>query len=116
MVTVYGIKNCDTVKNARRWLDDNKVAYRFHDLRADGLEPTQLRVWFQQLGWGTLLNRRGTTWRQLPESAREDMDETRAIALVLEHPALLRRPLLDLGDTLHVGFDPDSYASLLRSR
>lgn len=110
MTTLYGIKNCDTVKKARRWLDEHGVEYRFHDLRADGLEAKRLDAWIRAVGWETLLNRRGTTWRKLPEAVREGIDAKRAAALMLEQPTLIKRPVIEHGEQVLVGFDPDAYA------
>lgn len=112
MNTLYGIKNCDTVRKARRWLTDQGIEFAFHDFRADGLEATQLEKWVDELGWEVLLNRRGTTWRKLPETQRQGVDRRRAIALMVEHPALCKRPVLDLGDRRVVGFKKAEYASL----
>jgi arsenate reductase len=113
MTVLYGIKNCDTVKKARRWLDDHGVAYRFHDFRADGLDEKQLARWTKQLGWETLLNRRGTAWRTLPEAQREKVvDAATAAAAMLAHPALIKRPVLEINGTLRVGFTDDDYAAL----
>ena len=112
MTILYGIKNCDTVKKARKWLDAHGIDYRFHDFRADGLDEAMLRSWVSELGWETLVNRRGTTWRQLPAQVREAIDEASAIALVLEHPALIKRPVLDLGNRRVVGFSEQTYADL----
>ena len=113
VITLYGIKNCDTMKKARRWLDDNGVAYRFHDYRVDGLDRRQLRRWVDELGWETLLNRRGTTWRALPEPVRETLDAAGAVKLMLDNPAVIKRPLLDTGKRRLVGFDPEIYRQLL---
>ncbi|MDX5375549.1 MAG: ArsC family reductase [Gammaproteobacteria bacterium] len=112
MTILYGIKNCDTVKKARKWLDAHGVDYRFHDVRADGLDEVRLRGWVSELGWEALVNRRGTTWRQLPADVRESIDEAAAIALMLEHPALIKRPVLDLGERRVVGFSDQAYAGL----
>ncbi|WP_018953109.1 ArsC family reductase [Thioalkalivibrio sulfidiphilus] len=112
MTTLYGIKNCDTVKKARKWLEAHGVEYRFHDFRADGLEAKQIDAWIKAVGWETLLNRRGTTWRKLPEAVREGIDEKRAAALMLEHPTLIKRPVVEHGKQVLVGFDPDVYAKL----
>ena len=110
---LYGIKNCDTVRKTRRWLDEHGVEYRFHDFRADGLDPGQLHAWASELGWEALLNRRGTTWRQLPEGQRSNLDEPRALALMLAQPALIKRPVLDLGTQRLIGFDDKCYTRLL---
>jgi arsenate reductase (glutaredoxin) len=112
MTTVYGIKNCDTVKKARKWLDDHGVTYRFHDFRGDGLDAKQLDAWIGAAGWETLLNRRGTTWRKLPDAEREGIDAKRAAALMLEHPTLIKRPVIEHGKQVLVGFDPKAYAEL----
>ncbi len=112
MITLYGIRNCDTMKKARKWLDGHGIDYRFHDYRKDGLEREQLEAWADELGWEALLNRRGTTWRKLPEAVRNHIDRDAAIDILLEHPALIKRPLLDLGDSRILGFQPDTYAAL----
>ncbi|MEI7283310.1 ArsC family reductase [Pectobacterium carotovorum] len=119
-LTMYGIKNCDTIKKARRWLDDQEVAYRFHDYRADGLDEQQLQRFIDQLGFQALLNTRGTTWRKLSEALREQInsdtrDSTEAAKnLMLEQPAVIKRPLLmtDDGHAL-LGFSIDSYQKFI---
>jgi arsenate reductase len=114
MTTLYGIKNCDTVKKARRWLDDHDVDYLFHDFRADGIDEEQLARWAKQLGWESLLNRRGTTWRALPETRRTKVDDAHsAVSIMLAHPALIKRPVLEINGTVQVGFKPEQYAALL---
>jgi Spx/MgsR family transcriptional regulator len=112
MTTLYGIPGCDTVKKARRWLDAHAVAYHFHDLRRDGLDETLLATWIARLGWETLLNRRGTTWRRLPAATRAAIDRDSATRLMLEQPAIIRRPVLSRGSRLQVGFSADEYATL----
>jgi len=112
MVTLYGIANCDTVRKARRWLEARGVAYRFHDFRKDGLAREQLEAWTSELGWEQLLNRRGTTWRKLPEELRSEIDQGEAIRVMLEHPAIIKRPLLDLGQRRVLGFSPGLYTEL----
>ncbi|MGA7802054.1 MAG: ArsC family reductase [Gammaproteobacteria bacterium] len=112
MPILYGIANCDTVRAARRWLDARGVDYRFHDFRKHGVERDMLSGWSEVLGWETLLNRRGTTWRQLPAADREGVDAQRAIALMTTHPALIKRPVLDLDGSLHVGFRDKVYEQL----
>lgn len=109
MVTMYGIRNCDTIKKARRWLEANGVEYRFHDYRADGISADLLERFENTLGWQSLLNTRGTTWRKLPESDRRDLDRTQALKLLLEHPAMIKRPVLDLDGELLLGFSADQY-------
>ena len=112
MVILYGIKNCDTVRKARRWLADHHVDYRFHDLRSDGLSDELLDAWIEDLGWESLINRRGTTWRQLPVESREPLDATRARKLMRAHPAIIKRPLLELGPVRYIGFSDTRYTSL----
>ncbi len=111
---LYGIPNCDSVRNARRWLDARDIPYKFHDFRKDGLDATLLGGWLEQVGWESLLNRRGLTWRQLPAAQREGIDARRARALLLEQPTLIKRPLLAIGNHLEVGFDADRYATLFK--
>lgn len=108
-LTLYGIPNCDTVKKARRWLDDHGVAYGFHDYRKDGLDAEQLQGWIDALGWEKLLNRGGTTFRKLPDAAKEGLDAASAKALMLDQPAMIRRPLVDAEGDLSVGFSADDW-------
>ena len=112
MVILYGIRTCDTVRKARRWLEDHGVEYRFHDLRGDGLDPARLDAWIADLGWQNLINRRGTTWRQLPAAEREPLDAARARALMLTHPGLIKRPLLETRAVRHLGFSDLQYDRL----
>ena len=114
MITLYGIKNCDTIRKARRWLAEHDVEYRFHDFRADGLNEDMLIPWIDELGWEALLNRRGTTWRKLPQPERDSIDRGSAIHLMLTQPAVIRRPLLDTGRVRHIGFSEETYRSLLQ--
>ncbi|XVB28269.1 ArsC family reductase [Citrobacter koseri] len=111
MLTMYGIKNCDTIKKARRWLEAHQIEYRFHDYRADGLERAQLDTFIAELGWQALLNTRGTTWRKLDESLRNSIDNAdAAAALMLEMPAIIKRPLLcATGKPMLLGFSESSY-------
>ena len=111
-ITLYGIRNCDTMRKARQWLDAHGVDYQFHDYRKDGLDEEQLRAWVDELGWEALLNKRGLTWRKLPPEVREAIDEESAIQIMRENPAIIKRPLLDLGDRRVVGFDEARYAEL----
>jgi len=112
MIEVWGLKNCDTCRKALAWLDAQGLAHRFRDVRADGLGAEQLGAWIAELGWEALVNTRGTTWRGLPEAEREDLDATTAKALILAHPALMKRPLFDLGDRRLVGFKDAEKAAL----
>ena len=112
-VTIYGIKACDTMKKARAWLDGHGVAYAFHDYKAKSVERGMLEGWALAVGWGTLLNRAGTTFRKLPEQDKDGLDEKKAIALMLEKPSMIKRPVLDLGGKLVVGFKPETYQKAL---
>jgi Spx/MgsR family transcriptional regulator len=112
MTTLYGIKNCDTVRKARAWLDAHGIAYRFHDLRADGIDAATLSGWLQQVDTATLINTRGTTWRQLPENARQIGDNDGAVRLMLEHPTLIKRPVLLQDGRITVGFAAATYENL----
>jgi arsenate reductase len=109
MFTLYGLRQCDTCRKARAWLDAQGTLYRFHDFRADGLEPALLERLEAALGWESLLNRRGTTWRALDESARTGLDRSRALRLMLDHPALIKRPILVADDKVLSGFSPEHY-------
>ncbi|MBS7790914.1 ArsC family reductase [Roseococcus sp. SDR] len=113
MITIHGIKNCDTMKKARAWLDAKGIAHAFHDYKTQGVTPEMLRAWVAEHGWEKLLNRAGTTFRKLPEAEKEGLDEARAVALMLAQPSMIKRPVLDLGQTRLVGFSPESYAKAL---
>ncbi len=113
MYVIYGIKNCDTMKKAMKWLDDHGIEYQFHDYRKDGVDEKKLRAWCDEQGWQTLLNRRGTTWRKLPDEIKDGIDQESAIKLMLEQPAMIKRPVLDLGPFVRVGFKADEYEELL---
>ncbi|MEO8419679.1 MAG: ArsC family reductase [Hyphomicrobium sp.] len=113
-VTIYGIPNCDTMKKARAWLESHGVAYNFHDYKKAGINRERLAAWSKKVGWETLLNRAGTTFRNLPDDDKQGIDEGRAIALMLAQPSLIKRPVLDLGGgKLLVGFKPELYAGAL---
>jgi arsenate reductase len=113
MITLSGIRNCDTVKKARKWLETRDIDYRFHDFRTEGLEPDKLRQWIKAVGWETMVNRRGTSWRQLPQEVKESIDESSALALMLNNPTLIKRPVLELDNgTVYVGFKAEEYAAL----
>jgi arsenate reductase len=108
-VTLYGIPNCDTMKKARTWLDDHQVAYAFHDYKKAGVDAETLRQWCGVLGWETVLNRQGTTFRKLPDADRGDLNEDKAIALMVAAPSMIKRPILQSGNVLLAGFKPDTY-------
>jgi arsenate reductase (glutaredoxin) len=103
-ITIYGIKNCDTMKKARAWLDDHGIAYAFHDYKVVGIERGVLERWAKEVGWETLLNRAGTTFRALPDRDKDGLTEKKAIALMLANPSMIKRPVLDVGSRLIVGF------------
>ncbi|MFE0756353.1 ArsC family reductase [Inquilinus sp. NPDC058860] len=115
-VTIHGIKNCDTMKKARAWLDQRGVAYAFHDYKAAGVDRATLEGWARKVGWEVLLNRAGTTFRKLPDAAREDLTEAKAIGLMLDQPSMIKRPVLDIGGTLLVGFKPEQYEAAFPGR
>lgn len=112
MAIIYGIKNCDTMKRARAWLDAHGIAYA-HDYKTSGIDRATLEGWARQVGWQTLLNRAGTTFRTLPDAQKSDLDDARAIALMLAQPSTIKRPVLDVGGKLTVGFAPEVYAAAL---
>lgn len=111
--TLYGIPNCDTVKKARVWMDQHGVAYAFHDYKKAGVDRAKLEQWVDEHGWETVLNRAGATFRKLPEADRGHLDRDKAVALMLEQPSMIKRPVLDLGDRRLVGFKPEVYAAAL---
>ena len=112
-VTIYGIKNCDTMKKVRAWLDAHKVAYSFHDYKVSGVDRATLEGWAKLAGWEVLLNRAGTTFRALPDAKKEGLSERQAIALMLEQPSMIKRPVLAVGAKIIVGFKPETYAAAL---
>jgi Spx/MgsR family transcriptional regulator len=114
-VTIYGIKNCDTMKKARAWLDKRHIAYVFHDYKTSGIDPQSLKRWMKTVGWETLLNRAGTTFRKLPDKDKVAMTESKAVALMLKQPTMIKRPVLELGRSrIIVGFATDRYEESLR--
>jgi arsenate reductase (glutaredoxin) len=115
-IVIYGIKNCDTMKMARAWLDKHGVAYAFHDYKAAGIERGRLEGWVREAGWETLLNRSGTTFRKLPEKEREGLTAKKAVALMLAQPSMIKRPVLETGGKLLVGFKPEIYKKALGKR
>lgn len=113
-VTIYGIKACDTMKKARDWLDANGAAYAFHDYKVAGIERARLETWVARAGWETVLNRAGTTFRKLPEADKTGLDAAKAVTLMLAQPSMIKRPVLEAGDDLLIGFKPEAYAAALK--
>jgi arsenate reductase len=116
-ITIYGIKNCETMKKARAWLDKHGVDYAFHDYKTAGIEREQLERWSKKFGWETLLNRAGTTFRKLSDKDKDGLNEKKALALMLAQPSMIKRPVLDLGGgKLLVGFTPERYGEVVAAR
>ena len=114
IITLYGIKSCDTMKKARTWLDSHGVKYEFHDYKAVGIDKAVLTRWCDELGWEVLLNRNGTTFRKLPESQKTGLTELRAVNLMVAQPSMIKRPVLEFSKRLLVGFQPAVYTEALR--
>jgi len=112
-VIVYGIKNCDTMRSAFAWLEQHGVAYEFHDYKRAGVPPERLAAWAKQVGWEALANTRGPTWRRIPEVDRQDLDPPRALALLEANPSAIRRPVVEVGKRVLVGFDADEFGRVL---
>lgn len=112
MIKIYGIKNCDTMKKAMKWLDDNKLDFEFHDYRKDGADKEMIGLWAKELGIERLLNKRGTTWRKIPDTVKENLDEDSTYKLMADNPAMIKRPLFDLGNTRIIGFSKEEQALL----
>jgi arsenate reductase len=115
MTTLYGIKNCDTMKKARTWLDDHGVEYTFHDYKASGIDREHLEKWCKALGWETVLNKAGTTFKKLPDADKESLTERKAIALMISQPSMIKRPMLEHAKQMQAGFKPDVYRTLFSS-
>ncbi|CAN7414483.1 ArsC family reductase [Mesorhizobium amorphae] len=113
-ITMYGITTCDTVKKARVWLESHDVPYRFHDYRAEGIESARLNGWVGKVGWEKLLNKGSTTFRELLEKEKEALDEKKAKALMLAKPTMIKRPVLEVGDRILVGFKPEAYEEAVK--
>ena len=109
MIIMYGIKNCDTIRKARKYLDAKEIAYRFHDFRIDGVNEIQLRAWVSELGWQKLLNKRSTTWRNLPDETKQNMNELLALVVMQDQPTIIKRPVLEMSDQVMVGFSEKQY-------
>ncbi|CAH0539063.1 ArsC family reductase [Vibrio marisflavi] len=111
-ITMFGIPNCDTIKKARKWLDSQDINYQFHDYRKQGIDTDLVNKFCQSLGWESVLNKRGTTYRQLSDEQKKSLDEKSAVALMAEMPAMIKRPILLIDESLHIGFKPDQYANI----
>tara|TARA_B100001057_G_C22432024_1_gene787825 strand:+ start:204 stop:599 length:396 start_codon:yes stop_codon:yes gene_type:complete len=111
-VTMYGIPNCDTIKKAKKWLENQQVDYHFHDYRKHGIDKPMVEQFCHQLGWENVINKRGTTYRQLSQEQKDSLNETSVIQLLVDQPAMIKRPILSHGEQLHVGFKPDTYQSI----
>ena len=112
MITLYGIPNCDTMKKARKWLNDHGIEYQFHNYKKVGLDESLLNNWVGELGWEILLNKRGMMWRKLDEATKANIDEASAIRVMLDTPSIIKRPVLDTGSVLHVGFSEAGYRAI----
>lgn len=113
-VHMYGIPNCDTIKKARKWLAEHDVVYTFHDYKKEGVDVGCLQAWCKQVGWEVLLNKRGTTWRKLPDIDKNNVDEAKAQILLIEHASMIKRPVLVCGEHVEVGFSEASYEALFQ--
>ena len=109
MIKMYGIPNCDTIKKARKWLEANNLDYDFHNYKKTGVPEDNLKLWIKIVGWKILLNRRGTTWRKLDDEIKKNIDETSAIKVMLDNPSSIKRPVLEIDNSLLVGFSEDTY-------
>jgi Spx/MgsR family transcriptional regulator len=112
MITLYGIKNCDTVKKTLKWLDTHHVSYTFHNYKKQGVDTELLKTAIKQHGWKTIINMRGTSWRALPDAVKSSMNETTAIEAAKENPSLIKRPILSIAGQTYVGFDEKTYKTL----
>ena len=113
MIKIYGIPNCDTMKKARKWLDNNNLEYEFHDYKKQGVPDKNLKKWVKGAGWDIVLNKRGTTWRKLDDSIKDNINEDSAIQVMLDNPSAIKRPVLESGKILLVGFKEDEYKNLI---
>ncbi len=114
MIIMYGIPNCDSIKKARRWLDQHDVTYQFHNYKKDGITAEQLSLWVDQLGWEILLNKRGTTWRTLSDEQKANIDASKAIALMRAHTSMIKRPVLMIDGHIEIGFSEAVYSALFQ--
>lgn len=114
MIEIFGIKNCDTMKKAFRWLDANNIAYTFHDYKKEGLDEATAKAWVDKLGWENVINKRGTTWRKLEEETKNTMDNENAVHIMISQSSIIKRPLLKIDDSIILGFNIDEYTQRLR--
>ena len=114
MTIMYGIKNCDTIKKARNWLEAENIDYRFHDYKKDGTDEELFKEWIASLGWESVINRRGTTWRKLTDEQKSSMDDNSALAAMLDNPSIIKRPLLEHDGTRTLGFKAEEYESIFK--
>lgn len=114
MIKLYGIPNCDTIKKARKWLNDNAIDYEFHDYKKLGVPEKELKTWVKQVGWETLLNKRGTTWRKLDDNTKNNVNEASALQIMLDNPSIIKRPVLKDNKTILVGFNTEEYIELFK--
>jgi Spx/MgsR family transcriptional regulator len=113
MIAIFGIKNCDTMKKAFRWLDENKITYTFHDYKKEGVEETTAQAWVNELGWESIINKRGTTWRKLDEDTKNTMNNENAVHIMMSQPSMIKRPLLVINQSIILGFSAEEYAEKL---
>jgi arsenate reductase len=114
MVTIYGIRNCDTMKKAFAWLEDKGIEYRFHDYKKEGVPADRLKIWITQASWERVLNTKGTTFRKLPTTRQQGLNASKAAALLAEFPSAIKRPIIESGKQLLIGFDADEYGARLK--
>ena len=113
MLEIYGIKNCDTMKKTFRWLDDHNIEYIFYDYKKEALEAVTAKAWIEKLGWESVINKRGTTWRKLDEETKNTMNNETAVQAIINHPSMIKRPLIVLNNNVFLGFNADDYAERL---
>ena len=114
MIEIFGIKNCDTMKKAFRWLDEHNITYTFHDYKKEGLDEATAKAWVDELGWESVINKRGTTWRKLEEETKSTMDNENAVRIMMSQSSIIKRPLLKIDDAIILGFSADEYTQRLR--
>jgi len=113
VIDIYGIKNCDTMKKAFRWLDENQIEYTFHDYKKEGVDSAKAKEWIDLLGWENVINKRGTTWRKLEDDVKNNMDNEKAVQVIIDQPSMIKRPLLSANNRVYLGFSPETYSDTL---